>query len=376
MQIALIGAGNIGRALTQDILDSEPQAHILAVDFDPAALDRIQALDPQRIRTLKASADDTELIEHAMQGAAVVVNCTYGAKCMEILDAAIRTQTHYIDVHGTLLMEERFSRSEAAKAAGITALIGAGVSPGLTNMLAAWGARQFKEDVSIECEYATFRPINPSEGLLETALRQFRNGVQAPIYIDRKLQYLPPFSGEIKTRFHGVDEEVSLVYTPHSEPQTIPRFVANARNVSVRGSYQSSIMTLIKSLYAFGLMDPQRRVTVDGKQVDFAPLLREALHGDGSPKPSGVTTNYVMRVRVVGEAGVVEVSMGHPKGWDPLPQARMTALQPAYAARLIATGAFAHPGVVGTEMFTDAQVEGCLAHLQSRGLWLERSRSL
>jgi saccharopine dehydrogenase-like NADP-dependent oxidoreductase len=345
MQIALIGAGNIGRALTQDILDSEPQAHILAVDFDPAALDRIQALDPQRIRTLKASSDDTELIEHAMQGAAVVVNCTYGAKCMEILDAAIRTQTHYIDVHGTLLMEERFSRSEAAKAAGITALIGAGVSPGLTNMLAAWGARQFKEDVS-------------------------------PIYIDRKLQYLPPFSGEIKTRFHGVDEEVSLVYTPHSEPQTIPRFVANARNVSVRGSYQSSIMTLIKSLYAFGLMDPQRRVTVDGKQVDFAPLLREALHGDGSPKPSGVTTNYVMRVRVVGEAGVVEVSMGHPKGWDPLPQARMTALQPAYAARLIATGAFAHPGVVGTEMFTDAQVEGCLAHLQSRGLWLERSRSL
>jgi hypothetical protein len=50
----------------------------------------------------------------------------------------------------------------------------------------------------------------------------------------------------------------------------------------------------------------------------------------------------------------------------------MTALQPAYAARLIASGAFVHPGVVGTELFTDDQVEGCLAHLQSRGLWVER----
>ena len=70
-------------------------------------------------------------------------------------------------------MEERFSRDGAAKAAGVTALIGTGVSPGLTNMMAAWGARQFKGAVDIECEYATFRPINPSEGLLETALRQF-----------------------------------------------------------------------------------------------------------------------------------------------------------------------------------------------------------
>lgn len=376
MQIALIGAGNIGRALTRDILDTEKDAQFLAVDFDENALALTAALDPARVKTLKASADDTALIEGAMKGAAVVVNCTYGAKCMEILDAAIRTKTPYIDVHGTLLMEERFSRSDAAKAAGVTALIGAGVSPGLTNMLAAWGARKFQGDVSIECEYATFRPINPSEGLLETALRQFRNGVQAPIYRDRKLDYLPPFSGEVKTRFPGVEEEVSLVYTPHSEPQTIPRFVKNAKNVSVRGAYQSAIMNLLKSLYAFGLMDPARRVTVDGKSVDFAPLLREALNGDRSPKPAGVVTNYVMRVRVTGAEGVVEVAMGHPRGWDPLPQGRMTSLQPAYAARLIAKGEFVHPGVVGAEMFTDAQVDGCLAHMQSRGLWVEHSRKL
>ena len=373
MKIALIGAGNIGRALIRDVLDLEKDATILAVDFDARALEAAAALGfGSRVTTRRAEADRVDEMAGIIRGHDVVVNCTYGAKCMEILDAAIAAKVPYIDVHGTLLMEERFSRHDVAKAAGVTILIGTGVSPGLTNMMAAWGARQFKGEVSIECEYATFRPINPTEGLLETALRQFRNGVQAPIFEDGKVSYLPPFSGAKEVRFKGVEDAVELVYTPHSEPQTIPRFVKNAKRVTVRGAYQAQIMTLLKSLYAFGLMDPARKVTVDGKQVDFAPLLREALNGDGSPKPKGVRTNYVMRVRVTGEGGVHEITMGHPPGWDPLPQGRMTSLQPAYAARLIAKGEFVHPGVVGAELFTDAQVEGCLAHLQSRGLWLER----
>ena len=375
MKIALIGAGNIGRALVRDVLDVEQDATIHAVDFDPKALAAVQALGyGKKVTTQQAGADSVDALAAIIRGHDVVVNTTYGAKCMEILDAAIAAKVPYIDVHGTLLMEERFSRHEVAKAAGVTILIGTGVSPGLTNMMAAWGARQFKGEVSIECEYATFRPINPTEGLLETALRQFRNGVQAPIFEDGKVSYLPPFSGAIRTRFKGLEDEVELVYTPHSEPQTIPRFVKNAKRVTVRGAYQEPIMTLLKSLYAFGLMDPARKVTVEGKQVDFAPLLREALNGDGSPKPANVRTNYVMRVRVTGEGGAHEITLGHPPGWDPLPQGRMTSLQPSYAARLIAKGEFRHAGVVGAELFTDAQVEGCLEHLQKRGLWVERKR--
>lgn len=375
MKIALIGAGNIGRAFIRDVLDVEPGATIHAVDFDPRALAAVHALGyGAKVSTQEAGADHVDALAAMIRGHDVVVNTTYGAKCMEILDAAIAAKVPYIDVHGTLLMEERFSRHEAARAAGVTALIGTGVSPGLTNMMAAWGARRFEGAVTIECEYSTQRPINPTEGLLETALRQFRNGVQAPIYEDGRLSYLPPFSGPLRTRFKGLEDEVELVYTPHSEPQTIPRFVKNAKRVTVRGAYQAPIMALLKSLYAFGLMDPARKVTVDGRAVEFAPLLREALHGDGSPKPADVRTNYVMRVRVTGEGGAHEITLGHPPGWDPLPQGRMTSLQPSYAARLIAKGEFRHPGVVGAELFTDAQVEGCLAHLQKRGLWVERTQ--
>ena len=38
MKIALIGAGNIGRALIRDVLDAEKEARTLAVDFDETSL--------------------------------------------------------------------------------------------------------------------------------------------------------------------------------------------------------------------------------------------------------------------------------------------------------------------------------------------------
>jgi saccharopine dehydrogenase-like NADP-dependent oxidoreductase len=191
MKYVLIGAGSIGRALIADILSVEPDTRFVAIDADPAAVEAAMRLGgaERRVETVVTEASEAGEIAPLLEGAAVVVNCTYGARCLEILDAAIAARASYVDVHGTLLMEERYARHEAAKAAGITALIGLGVSPGLTNMLAAAGARRFEGDVDIDCEYITHRPINPTMGLLETALRQFRDGVQAPVWENGRLKF-------------------------------------------------------------------------------------------------------------------------------------------------------------------------------------------
>ena len=137
MLYALIGAGSIGRALIRDVLDADPKSRFLAIDAEEGALKAAEALDGKgRVATKKAEATDCATLTPLLAGAAVVINCTFGARCLEILDAAITAKVPYIVVHGTLLMAERLERHDAAKAAGITALIGEGVSPGLTNMLA------------------------------------------------------------------------------------------------------------------------------------------------------------------------------------------------------------------------------------------------
>lgn len=373
MLYVLIGAGSIGRALIRDVLDADPKSRFLAVDAEEGALKAAEALDGKgRVATRRAEATDPAALAPLLAGAAVVINCTFGARCLEILDAAIAAKVPYIDVHGTLLMAERLERHDAAKAAGITALIGEGVSPGLTNMLAGYGARQFSGPVDIDCEYVTHRPINPTEGLLETALRQFRDPVRVAVYEKGEVTLHPPFSGVIHTRFKGLDEEIVLPYTPHSEPLTVPRYVPNARRVVVRGTYHKDIMALMRALSQFGLLNPDLEVMVNGRKENFQPILRQALMGDGKPRPAGLQALYIMRVRVGDGTRSLEMTMGHKPGWDAAPQGRMTALPTAFAAQLVAHGEFAEKGICGPEQFSDEQVERCVSYLQARGLWFEK----
>src|SRR5690606_35878330 len=111
-------------------------------DVDQQALDRIRALAPDRVEASIAAGSDIAAFGAMMAGADIVVNCTTGAQCVEILEAAIARKVPYLDVHGTLLLKERMALSERAQQAGIAAMIGVGVSPGLTNMLGAYLARK------------------------------------------------------------------------------------------------------------------------------------------------------------------------------------------------------------------------------------------
>jgi lysine 6-dehydrogenase len=374
MHYVIVGAGNIGRCLIRDLLDADPKARVTALDSQDGALSAAADLGfGHRLKTALLDVADENALAARAAGAAILVNTTDGSKSIEILKTAIRCRVPYLDVHGTLLVDERLAMSDEAAAAGITALIGMGCSPGITNMLAGYGARSAAGEITVEVEYVTHRPMNPSLGLLDTALRQFRNHVRSTVYENGAWHSKLPFEGALYTRFPGLDEEVELVYTPHSEPVTLPRFVPGLKKVTVRGAYQPQMMALLKALYGFGLMDQDLKVKVGGLDCDFQPILRDALMGDGSLKPAGVTPLYLLRVRVIGEEGnlrrIHEMSVGHPRGWDPLPQGRMTALPASFAAQLIARGAFSRAGVCGPESFADVQVEACLAYLEARGLW-------
>jgi hypothetical protein len=140
----------------------------------------------------------------------------------------------------------------------------------------------------------------------------------------------------------------------------------------VRGTYHRDIMALMRALSQFGLLNPDLDVTVNGRQENFQPILRQALMGDGKPKPAGLQALYTMRVRISDGARSLEMTMGHEPGWDPAPQGRMTALPTAFAAQLVAHGEFTETGICGPEQFSDGQVERCLSYLQARGLWLEK----
>jgi saccharopine dehydrogenase-like NADP-dependent oxidoreductase len=81
---------------------------------------------------------DPEALHDVLEGADLVVNCTgpYYTLGPVILDAAIAAGTDYLDICDDAdATELLLQRDDAARAAGVTAIVGMGSAPGTTNVL-------------------------------------------------------------------------------------------------------------------------------------------------------------------------------------------------------------------------------------------------
>ena len=137
-RVVVLGAGLVGAAAARYAAASPLTGHLVVADRDLSAAQRavetasdgeavsVDVTDPHDLRRLLGAAD-------------VVLNCVgpYYRFGPLVLQAAIDTGTDYLDVcddwEPTLAA---FERDEAARTAGITAVVGQGASPGTSNLLA------------------------------------------------------------------------------------------------------------------------------------------------------------------------------------------------------------------------------------------------
>ncbi|HAD85412.1 MAG TPA: saccharopine dehydrogenase [Brevundimonas sp.] len=145
MRVLFLGAGEMGAAAALASLNTPSLTSIVIADRDePRALALANSLIPAApfgvtIGTRAVDATDAASLRDALSDADVVMNAAgpfyrFGAS---ILQAAIETGTHYVDIcddwEPTLAMLEL---DAAAREAGVVALVGMGASPGASNLLA------------------------------------------------------------------------------------------------------------------------------------------------------------------------------------------------------------------------------------------------
>ncbi|WP_280232759.1 saccharopine dehydrogenase family protein [Nocardia cyriacigeorgica] len=147
MRVTVVGgAGAMGRKAVETLTSFDEITEVKVLDRDVSALSLID-LGENELRKLTpvvvdALADD--LVPH-LEGSAVVVS-TLGPFTIfgeRVLGAAVDARIDYVDINDdwepTLAALEW---DERARAAGITALIGMGASPGVSNVLAARAAAE------------------------------------------------------------------------------------------------------------------------------------------------------------------------------------------------------------------------------------------
>src|SRR5262249_51188004 len=124
--VVLGGAGAIGRIVVRDLFESNRRNQILLADYNPEAAARAaNNYRSRRVTHAFADANDIGHLAALLSDYSVVVNCTHHHFNLAVMEAALKSQTHYLDLGGLFVWTRRQLRLKRRFAdAGLTAVLG------------------------------------------------------------------------------------------------------------------------------------------------------------------------------------------------------------------------------------------------------------
>ena len=270
MRVVVVGgAGAMGRWTVRDLTESEGVDEVVVADLDGSrareaagwAAARSGSNGTAQVSGLALDAGDGEALRRAFDGADVVCNCAVHATNLPVMEACADAGTHYVDLGGLyhttrrqLAMHDRFV------AAGVTAVVGMGGSPGTTNVLAALAGHDLEvvEEVEVRLGVADFAPSAapvPVPYAIQTILDEF--AVPAVTFRDGRLVEVPAMSEQEELDFPPPVGRVRVGHTLHSEVATLPLHFADRgiRSVSFKVGFPAEFMDKLALLTALGLAD-------------------------------------------------------------------------------------------------------------------------
>jgi saccharopine dehydrogenase (NAD+, L-lysine-forming) len=268
MRVVVVGgAGAMGRWTVRDLTESEGVDEVVVADLDGSraleaagwAAARSGSNGSARVGGVALDAGDAQALRRAFDTADVVCNCAVHATNLAVMEACADAGAHYVDLGGLFHTTRRqLALHDRFLAAGVTAVIGMGGSPGTTNVLAALAGRDLEvvEEVEIRLGVADFAPSAapvPVPYAIQTILDEF--AIPAMAFRDGRLVEVPAMSEQEELDFPAPVGRVRVGHTLHSEVATLPRHFADRgiRSVSFKVGFPAGFMDRMGLLVGLGL---------------------------------------------------------------------------------------------------------------------------
>jgi len=185
--------------------------------------------------------------------------------------ACFKAKCNYNDLGGLFHVTRKQVELDAdAKTAGVSAVVGGGESPGITNVMCALAAEEMVSVESVKV-YAGARDTGSREKLIfpfsaSTVIDEY---TKKPVeYLDGVYTEMPPLSGEENITFSDPVGSNVCHYSIHSEPATIPKSIGRGvKTVEFRLGISERMMRTLKSLIEIGLLSEERKIPIDGDMV-------------------------------------------------------------------------------------------------------------
>lgn len=366
MRIGILGAGAMGREILRNLLEISEADEILVVDADGnRAATSVSDLGDRRLRAAIADANRIEETAECLRGCAVVVNAAQYYVNVAVMRACLRAGCHYLDLGGLFHMTRRqLELRRDFEQAGLTAVLGIGAAPGITNVLARGGYDRLDEVFAVRLSFAGESLGAPAEVdvflppySIRTIMEEFTEDSWQ--FLDGELRKLPPLSGAEEIDFPAPIGRRRCFHTLHSEPATIPEAFRDkgVREVTWKLSFPQSFEDRCRTLALVGL-GSKEPLEVAGSRVSPLDFLAALVERTAAERLKGGLLELhevaCIRAQLEGERGgrpaavVVDCIARTPPHGSSV-AAHATALPPAVTARLLATRQIDRPGVWGPE---------------------------
>jgi len=388
MRVLIVGAGGVGAAAAAIARRRSFIQHLTIADVDPARAAVVAAGDPRYASARVDASDEAQLAEliDAIDADAVL-NATDPRFNEPIFDACFVTGTTYLDMAMTLskphpdkpyeepgikLGDAQFARAREWEEAGLLALVGIGVEPGLSDVFARYAADHLfdaidevgvRDGADLVIEGYDFAPTFSIWTTIEECLNP-------PLVWERDRGWYTtaPFSEPERFAFPEGIGELECVNVEHEEVVLIPRWI-DCRRVTFKYGLGDEFIDVLKTLHKLGL-DSTEPVDVRGTPVAPRDVVAAAL-------PDPATLGDRMRGRTCAGTYVTGTGMdGRPRATylyhvadnertmrEDGAQAVVwqTAINPLIALELIHEGVWTGAGVLGPEAFDAAPFLDLLA---------------
>src|SRR5690349_10470424 len=393
MRILVLGAGGVGAAFAAIARRRDFFDHMVLADLDPArAQAAIAGLDDGRFSSSGIDASDrAAIVELARSSKAdVILNACDPRLNPPIFEAALEARCTYLDMAMTLsqrhpeqsyekthvmLGDEQFAAASKWEEAGLLALVGIGVEPGLSDVFARYAADNLfseieevavRDGADLAVEGYAFAPTFSIWTTIEECLNP-------PLVWERGRGFYTtePFSEPEVFEFPEGIGPVECVNVEHEEVVLIPREI-DCERVTFKYGLGDDFIEVLKTLHLLGL-DSKQRVRVGDAEVAPRDLVAAVLPDPArlGDRMTGKTCAGTLVTGIGVDGGERSVYLYHVadneqtmREYGAQAVVWQTAINPVLALELLGDGTWKGTGVLGPEAFDAAPF---LEHMRGAG---------
>jgi len=377
MKVAVLGAGLMGKEVARDLVLSPNVEKVILCDLDVGQANSFKAkLQNSKLEVLRLDANEDNEITDIIKEVDVVINAMFYSFNEKIAKIAVEVGVHSIDLGGHIggATDAVLALDEKAKKQGVTLIPDLGVAPGMTNILAGYGASKLDE-VSDIFLYVGGIPVEP-EGVFKYNIVFSLEGVfdhyTDPSHTIRngKLQEIESLS-EIETIYFDKYGELEAFHTAGGI-STLSKSFPNIDTMEYKTIRYPGHAEKFKLLVDLGLTDKKTTVNIDGNSIKVRDVLREVLTqqlllGD---KEDAVLLRVVVGGIKDGERTVFSYEMATKK--DALSgetaMARATANTVSVVAQMIGNQVITKRGVYPPELIVPGELY--MKEMAARGVFI------